>query len=236
LTSVHGVEQTPPNSRKKIPRVSSTRKASQPNPPNTTGKCSTCSEAFNNAQDFYEHLDDCVLGAVQQQHEDYVDEAQSKDLSKDSEVESVWRKHQISVKDVDVSASTKESPLEVSSEEDCDHADDDDEEPDELPTASTDAKAKPRGLTHSKGGVLLRSRSHKRRKDYPSSWGTSNMNDKLKKRVVNTYEPLRLYGSKESANSAELSQAALDSTKEIIDAESSKVDGIVIAGVGEWMS
>ena len=32
-----------------------------------TGKCSTCSATFKNAQDFYEHLDDCVIRVVQQE-------------------------------------------------------------------------------------------------------------------------------------------------------------------------
>ncbi|CAI4212940.1 unnamed protein product [Parascedosporium putredinis] len=49
LTAVHGVEQTPPNSRKKTPSTV------------------TCSQTFGNAQDFYEHLDDCVLRIVQQE-------------------------------------------------------------------------------------------------------------------------------------------------------------------------
>lgn len=63
LTSVHGVEQNPPNSRKKSP---SGRKAFGGSQPNVAGTCSTCSVTFANAQEFYEHLDDCVLRVVQQ--------------------------------------------------------------------------------------------------------------------------------------------------------------------------
>ncbi|PSN70126.1 zinc finger-containing protein [Corynespora cassiicola Philippines] len=55
LTSVHGVEQNPPNSRKKSP---SGRKAYTPSQQNMAGTCSTCSVTFANAQEFYEHLDD----------------------------------------------------------------------------------------------------------------------------------------------------------------------------------
>ena len=66
LTSVHGVEQTPPNSRRKSPGGSTSRKASAPSH-DVSGKCSTCSTTFGNAQDFYEHLDDCVLRVVQQE-------------------------------------------------------------------------------------------------------------------------------------------------------------------------
>jgi hypothetical protein len=62
LTSVHGVEQNPPNSRKKSPGG---RKPYTGNA-NVSGTCSTCSITFANAQEFYEHLDDCVLRVVQQ--------------------------------------------------------------------------------------------------------------------------------------------------------------------------
>jgi hypothetical protein len=65
LTSVHGVEQAPPNSRKKSP-TSSTKKGLSPVQQNSSGTCSTCSVTFANAQEFYEHLDDCVLRVVQQ--------------------------------------------------------------------------------------------------------------------------------------------------------------------------
>ncbi|RMZ76162.1 hypothetical protein DV738_g5108, partial [Chaetothyriales sp. CBS 135597] len=64
LTAVHGVEQTPPNSRKRSP---STTKKVTSYCQDATGKCSTCSATFSNAQDFYEHLDDCVLRVVQQE-------------------------------------------------------------------------------------------------------------------------------------------------------------------------
>ncbi|KAL9011980.1 MAG: hypothetical protein Q9173_003222 [Seirophora scorigena] len=66
LTSLHGVEQTPPNSRKKSLTASHTKKASDYSG-EAAGKCSTCSAMFNNAQEFYEHLDDCVLRVVQQE-------------------------------------------------------------------------------------------------------------------------------------------------------------------------
>lgn len=63
LTTVHGVEQNPPNSRKRSP---SNRKVLGNAQPNVAGTCSTCSVTFANAQEFYEHLDDCVLRVVQQ--------------------------------------------------------------------------------------------------------------------------------------------------------------------------
>jgi hypothetical protein len=67
LTSVHAVEQTPPNSRKKTSGGVNAGKKLAGYAPDATGKCSTCSAMFQNAQDFYEHLDDCVLRRVQQE-------------------------------------------------------------------------------------------------------------------------------------------------------------------------
>lgn len=66
LTSLHGVEQTPPNSRKKVLTTSNAKRASDSSG-DAAGKCSTCSAMFSNAQEFYEHLDDCVLRVVQQE-------------------------------------------------------------------------------------------------------------------------------------------------------------------------
>ena len=61
LTSVHGVEQTAPNARRRSPGAMSKRGYQQ-----HSGTCSTCGITFANAQAFYEHLDDCVLRVVQQ--------------------------------------------------------------------------------------------------------------------------------------------------------------------------
>lgn len=65
LTSVHGVEQTPPNARRKSP-ISGKKGFSSAAQSTSAGTCSTCSVTFANAQEFYEHLDDCVLRVVQQ--------------------------------------------------------------------------------------------------------------------------------------------------------------------------
>jgi hypothetical protein len=66
LMSVHNVEQTAPNSRKKGSPSGSSRKYSS-FAADGTGKCSTCSNTFQNAQAFYNHLDDCVYNQVIQE-------------------------------------------------------------------------------------------------------------------------------------------------------------------------
>jgi hypothetical protein len=57
LTAVHNVEQTPPNSRKMIITGTSSRNGGD-------AKCSICQTRFSTAQEFYEHLDDCVLNVI----------------------------------------------------------------------------------------------------------------------------------------------------------------------------
>ncbi|KAH6660562.1 hypothetical protein BKA67DRAFT_548440 [Truncatella angustata] len=56
LTAVHNVEQTPPNSRKLIVAGNSSRSGN--------ARCSICQARFSTAQEFYEHLDDCVLNVI----------------------------------------------------------------------------------------------------------------------------------------------------------------------------
>lgn len=58
LTAVHNVEQTPPNSRKMILTSGAGR------PGGVGARCSICQSQFATAQEFYEHLDDCVLNVI----------------------------------------------------------------------------------------------------------------------------------------------------------------------------
>lgn len=68
LTAVHNVEQTPPNSRKQAGLGSSTSTSEREggSAPNggASAKCSICQCQFATAQEFYEHLDDCVLNVI----------------------------------------------------------------------------------------------------------------------------------------------------------------------------
>jgi hypothetical protein len=67
LISVHAVEKTPPNSRKKTSVNTNSGKKLSGYAPDATGKCSICSAKFSNTQDFYEHLDNCILHIIQQE-------------------------------------------------------------------------------------------------------------------------------------------------------------------------
>lgn len=114
LTSVHGVDQPAPNSRKRSsPSASSSTIAAASNTSNTTssssksnpltacsqdasGKCSTCGAIFGNAQDFYEHLDDCVLRVVQQQEPSEAINAQRlSEVASDQDVRDTMQRHML---------------------------------------------------------------------------------------------------------------------------------------------
>ncbi|KAK4149758.1 hypothetical protein C8A00DRAFT_46684 [Chaetomidium leptoderma] len=58
LTAVHNVEQTPPNSRKLILPTGAGRVGG------VGARCNICQSQFATAQEFYEHLDDCVLNVI----------------------------------------------------------------------------------------------------------------------------------------------------------------------------
>ncbi|KAJ5961323.1 Zinc finger C2H2 [Penicillium vulpinum] len=66
LVSVHGVEQMLPNQRNH--KQTSSIKIGMNHTSNSTGNCSICSEVFKDAQDFYEHIDNCVMLKVMQEN------------------------------------------------------------------------------------------------------------------------------------------------------------------------
>ncbi|KAK3308224.1 uncharacterized protein B0T15DRAFT_101969 [Chaetomium strumarium] len=209
LTAVHGVEQTPPNSRKKAAGTSSSTSGSAKltgYAPDATGKCSTCSQTFSNAQDFYEHLDDCVLRIVQQE-----DPAEAINAQRLAEVENDRDVHNTLEKN-NLPTTTMTSTAEDADDED-DVMEDDEADEDSKggrgggkgslasPTRKTNKGSslngiqKSRGLTHSRGGVPLqtKSRGRKNRRDYPSSWGFDKGQMTMKKRVLAVFDgPRRL--------------------------------------------
>lgn len=197
LTAVHAVEQTPPNSRKKANAGMAAGKKLTGYAPDATGKCSTCSQTFPNAQDFYEHLDDCVLRIVQQEDPAEAINAQRlAEVEDDQEVHETLEKNNL--------PTTTQTGDEDEDDEDCD-MDDEDADDSSKTTASPILKKrtnpaggvqKSRGLTHSKGGVptLQTKRGRKHRRDYPSSWGFDKGQMTMRKRVLCAFDgPRRLH-------------------------------------------
>jgi len=206
LTSLHGVEQTAPNSRKRSP-ASNNRKLSS-YCQDATGKCSTCSATFNNAQDFYEHLDDCVLRVVQQEEPSEAINAQHLSrMDDEDEVQQTLDRHMIK---------TEHAPTTFADEEEEDDEDDEDEDEDDEEDdpsfnsrsgkgsikskvsgsgraiigggVSKLGRSSKKGMTWSTGGVALVGKGRKKRKHYPPSWGLSAEKMRMKKRVLCVYD------------------------------------------------
>ncbi|KAI1812218.1 hypothetical protein GGS20DRAFT_558863 [Poronia punctata] len=200
LTAVHAVEQTPPNSRKKTPLTANGDKKLTGYAPDATGKCSTCSATFSSAQDFYEHLDDCVLRIVQQEDPAEAINAQRlAEVEDDKDVQQTLEKNQMRL--------TSQSASHSDEEEEDDMGEDDDLL-DEAARAARKLTApakrkgnpvngvqKSRGMTHSRGGVPLstKTKGRKNRQNYPSSWGFDKGQMTMKKRVLAVFDgPRRL--------------------------------------------
>lgn len=192
LTSVHAVEQTPPNSRKKTSGTINSAKKLSGYAQDATGKCSTCSATFSNAQDFYEHLDECVLRIVQQEEpSEAINAARLAEVEADQDVLDTLRNNQLPTTTTTFSGDEDEEDEEM-----------DDDNDDDFSLRSKSARSKgrkgnpangvqKRGLTHSKGGVTLNTKGRKKRKDYPSSWGCPAPQMKMKKRVLCVFDGSR---------------------------------------------
>lgn len=201
LTAVHGVEQTPPNSRKKTPTGVSAGKKLTGYAPDATGKCSTCSQTFSNAQDFYEHLDDCVLRIVQQE-----DPAEAINAQRLAEVENDKIVHHTLEKN-NLPTTTPAMQATQNDEDDDDLDMNEDDEADDVSSKANSSPSnkkkgnpangvqKSRGLTHSRGGVPMatKARGRKNRRDYPSSWGFDKGQMTMRKRIMAVFDgPRRL--------------------------------------------
>jgi len=172
-----------------------------------SGTCSTCSVTFANAQEFYEHLDDCVLRVVQQiDPAEAINQKHLGSMSEDKTVQDTLEKHHLPAI-VDYSA----PDFQDDDDEDEDLAEADDakdgtygskkKKPSQKTTGGGSHRASKvgrRGFTYSKGGVTVSNgavpNGRKRRKNYPSSWGQSAEKMKMRKRVLCVYDgPRRLW-------------------------------------------
>lgn len=200
LTAVHGVEQTPPNSRKKTAAPTGKQKGLG-YPPNTSGKCSTCSQIFSNAQDFYEHLDDCVLRIVQQ--EDPAEAINARllaEVENDTEVHQTLERNSLpsqtqltrNVDDEDGNEHTEDNEGGGGHDHSVDNSD---SSMRRESTAIQITCVKSRGLADSRGGVPLRVKTKGRRNKQkkPLSWGYDRGLLNMKKRVLGVFDgPRRL--------------------------------------------
>jgi len=161
LTSVHAVEQTPPNSQRKKSTVVAAEKKLTGYAPDATGKCSTCTAVFQNAQDLYEHLDDCVLRIIQRHLTEDVNSHELAEFGNGAAVNRMIRKDAV----------TKASQI--------------------SPSGAVQEPQSSHRLASSQGGVNLRDKGRKKRKDYPTSWGCPTAQMKMKKRVMCAFDGQR---------------------------------------------
>lgn len=189
LTSVHGVEQTAPNARRRSGGSSTTKGAL--NKTGITGMCSTCGVAFVNVQDFYEHLDDCVLRVIQQGDPcEAINERILSSMLDDKSVQDTLERHSLS------SASGLSGPTVFGDDDDDEESYIKDEMISPVLSNSNVKDVTRQGMTYSKGGVALHSvtKNNKRRKDYPPSWNAPPEKMKMKKRVLCVFDgPRRLW-------------------------------------------
>lgn len=173
LTTVHGVEQTPPNSRKKAPAAVNPGKKLAGYPSDATGKCSTCSQTFSNAQDFYEHLDDCVLRIVQQEDPAEAINAQRlAEVEHDASVAQTLEKNHLPL-----DTQTIDEALGEDDDMDFDYGEDGD-----------DSKRRGGSMQKRSSGAVTKTRGRKNRRDYPSSWGFDKGQMKMKKRIMAVFD------------------------------------------------
>lgn len=197
LMSVHGVEQTPPNCRKRSPTASAGTKKLSGYSEDATGKCSTCSATFRNAQDFYEHLDDCVLRVVQQEEpSEAINQRRLAEVASDEEVKKTMEKHNL----LDTADRFEEYD---DDEDDCNDSGDSHHANGRsgkgVKTNKSGSNATSRGLlapTRSHGGGVSKpratvSRRRGNRQNYPASWGCPGSKMKVKKRILCVYNGRR---------------------------------------------
>ncbi|EMC94831.1 hypothetical protein BAUCODRAFT_49290, partial [Baudoinia panamericana UAMH 10762] len=147
LTSVHGVEQTPPNARKKSPTSAGKKVYGQRE---MSGMCSTCGVTFANAQDFYEHLDDCVLRVVQQADPcEAINQKSLSSVADDAQVQETMERHSLPTS-IDPNA-----PTSFDQDEDADEEEDDgeDDEANDTTYGGRSAKSGKGAIKSRKSGV-----------------------------------------------------------------------------------
>lgn len=199
LTSVHGVEQTPPNCRKRSPTASTKRGTNYSN--DATGKCSTCTATFSNAQDFYEHLDDCVLRVVQQEEpSEAINRQRLAEVASDEEVKKTMEKHQLLDE-----AGPVDGPVDNDSDDDDSHDLSNWHTGRGAPKSTRGNGNSSRSITGTgncvtkhlpstgtgKGPRAVATRRRNNRGNYPQSWGCPNSSIKTKKRVLCVFDGQR---------------------------------------------
>lgn len=185
LTTVHGAITSPPNSKKGA--VTTTKKAPV-QIHEGVGRCLVCSDSLS-VQEFYDHLDDCVLGYVAKgDPAEDINAANLSEVVHDSGVHETLRKNALPTTVSNVYSDNEGEDMDDNEDEDQDFTPKSRKRVNKNPANGVQ---KSRGLTYSKGGFTLNTKSRKKRKNYPSSWGCSAEQMKMKKRVMCVFDGQR---------------------------------------------
>lgn len=213
LMSVHNVEQTPPNGRKKPGSASSTPRSPRPERFGDfqgSGKCSTCNGTFSTAQQFYEHLDDCVYSKViQEEPAAAYNEMNMNQINLDDIAESLaspW-KHRRRSSETDDKEDEKDEDKEDLSDAEEDMEDKGEEDgtsaPNRAPKQPSKSKPKSAVISGKQKGVRYRvskfntrdgnsklrlRRGGKKRKNFPAGWGCPPEQMISKRRCLMVYD------------------------------------------------
>lgn len=183
LTTVHGVDQSAPNGRKKTPPSVPSGKLSS-YCQDATGKCSTCTATFSNAQEFYEHLDDCVLRVVQQEEpSEAINSRRLTEVASDEAVRDTMERHML----------LESNATQIEDGDDIEEAADKQNDSSNSSVKGSLSKSNSTNSKVTKNRVTT-SRRRNNRNNYPPSWSCPNSKMKMKRRLLCLYDgPRRLW-------------------------------------------
>ncbi|EPS37123.1 hypothetical protein H072_9263 [Dactylellina haptotyla CBS 200.50] len=202
LMSVHNVEQTAPNGKpkKNSGRGGSVSSSGSPRAPafqaaykDITGKCSTCNATFANAQQFYEHLDDCVLSKVVKPEPE--GEVNARNLDSVNDLEEV--QESLAAHGLLNSDGVEVNEAEMSEEEEEESEDDDDKTDPSFGTKKSKKQRKSLTGTGVAGRkvskkALMAAGGRKRRRNLPAGWGVQPDRMVTKRRCLQVYDGSKL--------------------------------------------
>jgi hypothetical protein len=151
-----------------------------------TGKCSTCSATFSDAQEFYEHLDDCVLRVVQQEEpSEAINQQRLNEVASDNAVRETMERNRL---------------VDTAVDNDLVNDGNDGGQGNDPSSNTNDRRGKglvknnpaAKSASAAPAGILKPRPTHSRRRNnrnnYPPSWGCPTSKMKMKKRVLSVYD------------------------------------------------
>lgn len=161
LATVHGAERTQSSNNKPPMATLNNQKSHK------VGNCSTCPGTFLNAQEFYRHLEDCVLQVLlREDPTEAINEQHLAEVANDSDVRQTLEKN--------VPTTIESAPMQ----------EDEDEVEPNLSVWLRESTSRSVIPSQQRFKRTTRSRPRRNRRFYPRSWGFDNGQMTMKKRVL----------------------------------------------------